>query len=188
MVGLVVKSTGSWYYVKDADGGLWSCKIKGTFRIKGIKTTNPLAVGDRVDFNPIEEGEREGLITRLHERKNYIIRKATKLSRESHIIASNIDQAIIMATLAYPETYTLFIDRFLVTAEAYRIPAKIIFNKIDLYDEQLTEKLNNLIQVYNDAGYECFKTSITKEENLESIKNLLKDKYSVITGNSGVGK
>ncbi|MGM0531669.1 MAG: ribosome small subunit-dependent GTPase A [Bacteroidota bacterium] len=188
MEGLVVKSTGSWYYVRDTHGRIWSCKIKGTFRIKGIRTTNPVAVGDRVDFKPMEEGEREGLITRLHERKNYIIRKATKLSRESHIIASNIDQAIVMATLAYPETYTLFIDRFLVTAEAYRIPAKIIFNKIDLYDEQLKEKLNKLIQIYNDVGYECFKVSVTKEENLESIKNLLKDKYSVISGNSGVGK
>ena len=188
MEGLVVKSTGSWYYVKDNDGGIWSCKIKGTFRIKGIKSTNPVAVGDRVDFKPIEEGENEGLITQLYDRKNYIIRKATKLSRESHIIASNIDQAIVMATLTYPETYTLFIDRFLVTAEAYRIPAKIIFNKTDLYDDQLMEKLNNLIEVYQDAGYECFKISVTNEENLDVIKNLLKDKFSVISGNSGVGK
>ena len=188
MEGLVVKSTGSWYYVKDNDGGIWSCKIKGTFRIKGIKSTNPVAVGDRVDFKPIEEGENEGLITQLYDRKNYIIRKATKLSRESHIIASNIDQAIVMATLTYPETYTLFIDRFLVTAEAYRIPAKIIFNKTDLYDDQLMEKLNNLIEVYQDAGYECFKISVTNEENLDAIKNLLKDKFSVISGNSGVGK
>lgn len=188
MEGLVVKSTGSWYYVKDNDGRIWSCKIKGTFRIKGIKSTNPVAVGDRVDFKPIEEGENEGLITQLYDRKNYIIRKATKLSRESHIIASNIDQAIVMATLTYPETYTLFIDRFLVTAEAYRIPAKIIFNKTDLYDDQLMEKLNNLIEVYQDAGYECFKISVTNEENLDAIKNLLKDKFSVISGNSGVGK
>ena len=188
MEGLVVKSTGSWYYVRDANKGIWACKIKGKFRIKGIKTTNPVAVGDRVEFSPIQEGEREGLITELHERKNYIIRKATKLSRESHIIASNIDQAIIMATLAYPETYTLFIDRFLVTAEAYRIPAKIIFNKIDLYDEPLMRKLNELIQIYHEAGYECFSISVTREENLESVKNLLKDKYSVISGNSGVGK
>ena len=188
MEGLVVKSTGSWYYVKDNDGRIWSCKIKGTFRIKGIKSTNPVAVGDRVDFKPIEEGENEGLITQLYDRKNYIIRKATKLSRESHIIASNIDQAIVMATLTYPETYTLFIDRFLVTAEAYRIPAKIIFNKTDLYDDQLMEKLNNLIEVYQDAGYECFKISVRNEENLDAIKNLLKDKFSVISGNSGVGK
>ncbi|MFW6099987.1 MAG: ribosome small subunit-dependent GTPase A [Bacteroidota bacterium] len=188
MEGLVVKSTGSWYYARDANGEIWACKIKGKFRIKGIKTTNPVAVGDRVEFRPIQEGEREGLITQLYERKNYIIRKATKLSRESHIIASNIDQAIVMATLAYPETYTLFIDRFLVTAEAYRIPAKIIFNKIDLYDEPLMEKLNNLMQLYNDAGYECFKISVAREENLESVKNLLKDKFSVISGNSGVGK
>ncbi len=186
--GLVVKSTGSWYYVRDNNSGIWSCKIKGKFRIKGIKTTNPVAVGDRVEFNPIEQGEREGLITQLHDRKNYIIRKATKLSRESHIIASNIDQAIVMATLAYPETYTLFIDRFLVTAEAYRIPAKIVFNKTDLYDEELTEKLNNLIEIYEDAGYECLKTSAIREEDLSAVQNLLKGKFSVISGNSGVGK
>jgi ribosome biogenesis GTPase len=186
--GLVIKSTGSWYYVKDSKGNIWSCKIKGTFRIKGIKTTNPVAVGDKVKFEPVQEGGREALITQLHERENYIIRKATKLSRESHIIASNIDQAIVMATLAYPETYTLFIDRFLVTAEAYRIPAKIIFNKIDLYNGELQNRLDKLVDIYTKVGYECFRMSVYTEENLDEVKNLLKDKYSVIAGNSGVGK
>ena len=188
MEGTVIKSTGSWYYVRDQKGSLWACKIKGTFRIKGIRTTNPVAVGDVVDFNEIPEGEREGLITRLHPRRNYIIRKATKLSRESHIIAANIDQAVIMATLAYPQTYTLFIDRFLVTAEAYRIPAKIIFNKTDLYDEKLQQQLEHLINIYEDAGYSCLKLSLTRGRNLEAVKELLKDQTSVIAGNSGVGK
>ncbi|MBS3805984.1 MAG: ribosome small subunit-dependent GTPase A [Bacteroidales bacterium] len=188
MEGTVIKSTGSWYYVRDEQGSIWACKIKGTFRIKGIRTTNPVAVGDVVDFNKVPEGEREGLITRLHPRRNYIIRRATNLSRESHIIASNIDQAVIMATLAYPQTYTLFIDRFLVTAEAYRIPAKILFNKIDLYDEKLNQQLDHLTDLYEHAGYTCLKLSLTREKNLEAVKDLLKDQTSVIAGNSGVGK
>ncbi len=186
--GTVIKSTGSWYYVRDGQGQHWACKIKGSFRIKGLRTTNPVAVGDGVVFSPIPEGEREGLITNLYPRKNYIIRKATKLSKESHIIAANIDQAIIMATIAYPQTYTLFIDRFLVTAEAYRIPAKIIFNKTDLYDQEQMEKMNELVGIYEDAGYECFKTSVTLRENLDQVTALLQDKTSVISGNSGVGK
>jgi len=186
--GTVIKSTGSWYYVRDEQGFVWPCKIKGTFRIKGIRTTNPVAVGDRVEFNAVSEGEREGVIIRLHPRRNYIIRKATKLSRESHILAANIDQAVIMATLAYPQTYTLFIDRFLVTAEAYRIPAKIIFNKTDLYDEKLNDHLEHLINIYEEAGYSCLKLSLTQGKNLEAVKDLLKDQTSVIAGNSGVGK
>lgn len=188
MEGTVIKSTGSWYYVRDGQGSIWACKIKGTFRIKGIRTTNPVAVGDVVDFNKVPEGEREGLITRLHPRRNYIIRKATNLSKESHIIASNIDQAVIMATLAYPQTYTLFIDRFLVTAEAYRIPAKILFNKIDLYDEKLNQQLDHLTDIYEHAGYTCLRLSLTREKNLGAVEDLLKDQISVIAGNSGVGK
>ncbi|MFO8234505.1 MAG: ribosome small subunit-dependent GTPase A [Bacteroidales bacterium] len=188
MEGTVYKSTGSWYYVKDKDGESWACKIKGSFRIQGVRTTNPVAVGDEVEFKTVQEGNKEGLIFKLHERENYIIRKATKLSKESHIIASNIDQAILMASLSYPKTYTLFIDRFLVTAEAYRIPAKIIFNKIDLYDEKTKERMEELINRYNDIGYECFKISASKGTNLEQMENLLKNKRSVIAGNSGVGK
>ena len=188
MEGIVTKSTGSWYYVRARDHSTWACKIKGSFRIKGIRTTNPVAVGDHVDFKEIAGGEREGLITRLHPRKNYIIRRATNLSKESHIIAANIDQAIIMATLAYPQTYSLFIDRFLVTAEAYRIPAKIIFNKVDLYGKELTRELDEWTRIYEDIGYECLKISVTGNKNLDQVRELLKDQTSVISGNSGVGK
>ena len=188
MEGIVYKSTGSWYYVRDINGKTWACKVKGKFRIKGIRTTNPVAVGDKVEFKSIPEGEREGLITELFDRENYIIRKATNLSRESHILAANIDQAIVMATLAYPVTYTLFIDRFLVTAEAYRIPPKIIFNKVDLYEEETLKKLDNLIKCYQDIGYECFKISASNETNIGQVKEALTGKRSLIAGNSGVGK
>jgi ribosome biogenesis GTPase len=186
--GTVIKSTGSWYYVEDLNGERWACKIKGKFRIKGIRTTNPVAVGDQVVFRIVQESPNEGLITELRERKNYIIRKATKLSKESHIIAANIDQAIVMGTLAYPETFTLFIDRFLVTAEAYSIPAIILFNKTDLYDEAQMQKLEHLREIYTSIGYGFYTMSIETGENLEQIKSVLQDKQSVISGNSGVGK
>jgi len=186
--GTVTKSTGSWYYVEDLNGERWACKIKGKFRIKDIRTTNPVAVGDQVVFRIVQESPKEGLITELRERKNYIIRKATKLSKESHIIAANIDQAIVMGTLAYPETFTLFIDRFLVTAEAYSIPAIILFNKTDLYDEAQMQKLAHLKDIYTSIGYGFYTMSIETGENLEQIKSVLKDKQSVISGNSGVGK
>lgn len=186
--GTVKKSTGSWYYVEDTNGEVWACKIKGKFRIKGIRTTNPVAVGDNVIFNVINENYKEGLITDLKERKNYIIRKATKLSKESHIIAANVDQAIVMATLIYPETFTLFIDRFLVTAEAYRIPGIVLFNKIDLYEKSLTEKLQRLTIVYETAGYRVLSISTKTGENLDQLKSILQDKQTVISGNSGVGK
>lgn len=188
MEGTVIKSTGSWYYVEDLNGERWACKIKGKFRIKGIRTTNPVAVGDQVVFRIVQESPNEGLITELRERKNYIIRKATKLSKESHIIAANIDQAIVMGTLAYPETFTLFIDRFLVTAEAYSIPAIILFNKTDLYDEAQMQKLEHLREIYTSIGYGFYTMSIETGENLEQIKSVLQDKQSVISGNSGVGK
>ncbi|MFP4041542.1 MAG: ribosome small subunit-dependent GTPase A [Bacteroidales bacterium] len=188
MEGTVYKSTGSWYYVKGKEGETWPCKIKGSFRTHGARTTNPVAVGDKVEFRIIPGGNKEGLIYKLHERNNYIIRKATKLSKESHIIASNIDQAIVMASLAYPETYTLFIDRFLVTTEAYSVPAKIIFNKIDLYDEKTHIRLNELMERYTEIGYECLNISATNGDNIEKVKQLLKDKRSVLAGNSGVGK
>jgi ribosome biogenesis GTPase len=186
--GTVIKSTGSWYYVEDSSGETWACKIKGKFRIKGIRTTNPVAVGDHVIFRVVQENPKEGLITELKDRKNYIIRKATKLSKESHIIAANIDQAIVMATLAYPETFTLFIDRFLVTAEAYSIPAIILFNKTDLYNEAQMQKLEQLRNIYTSIGYGFYTTSIETGENLEQIKSIFKDKQTVISGNSGVGK
>jgi len=186
--GIVKKSTGSWYYVEDINGEEWACKIKGKFRIKGIRTTNPVAVGDNVVFSVVQQNSKEGLITDLKERKNYIIRKATKLSKESHIIAANVDQAIVMASLIYPETFTLFIDRFLVTAEAYRIPGVVLFNKIDLYDESLMEKLERLTNIYTNIGYKFCNISTKTGENLDQLKSLLKNKQSVIAGNSGVGK
>ena len=186
--GTVTKSTGSWYYVEASNGENWGCKIKGKFRIKGIRTTNPVAVGDKVEFKAVHEHNKEGLITELEERRNYIIRKATKLSKESHIIAANVDQAIVMATLAYPETFSLFIDRFLVTTEAYSIPAVILFNKTDLYDATLEKKLKDLKNRYESIGYTVIAGSTKTGENLDHIKTILQDKQSVIAGNSGVGK
>ncbi len=188
MEGRVIKSTGSWYYVTGPEDQLWACKIKGKFRIQGIRTTNPVAVGDHVVFSPVDGNNREGLITELKPRRNYIIRRATKLSKESHIIAANIDQAVIMATIAHPKTYSLFIDRFLVTAEAYEIPAKIIINKTDLYNDKQQDELNELKNIYESIGYECLEISVKKKKNLDKVNNLFKDKISVITGNSGVGK
>ncbi len=185
--GIVVKSTGSWYTVKTGDDRYFDCKIKGKFRIKGIRTTNPVAIGDRVDFKILEE-ENTGLITNIEDRKNYIIRRATKLSKQSHIIAANLDQAVIIATLAQPRTSTGFIDRFLITAEAYHIPAKIIFNKIDLYDDKLKETHQSIKSIYEDAGYECFDISVKEQINLENIFTLFKNKVSLISGHSGVGK
>ena len=188
MEGTVYKSTGSWYYVRDHEKNSWACKIKGTFRIKGIRTTNPVAVGDKVEFKTISESDNEGLITKLHPRENYIIRKATNLSKESHILAANIDQAVVMASLAYPETFTLFIDRFLVTAEAYEIPAKIIFNKTDLLDDSLRNRLKELISRYEHIGYGCLEISAKNNVNLDKTEDLLKNKRSLMAGNSGVGK
>lgn len=188
MEGTVIKSTGSWYYVTGPEDQLWPCKIKGKFRIQGIRTTNPVAVGDHVVFSPADRNNREGLITELKPRRNYIIRRATKLSKESHIIAANIDQAVIMVTIAHPKTYSLFIDRFLVTAEAYEIPAKIIINKTDLYNDKQQDELKELKNIYESIGYECLEISVKKKMNLDKVNNLFKDKISVITGNSGVGK
>jgi ribosome biogenesis GTPase len=185
--GVVVRSTGSWYLVKTADGVLFRCKLKGRFKIKGIRTTNPLAVGDRVDFKLTDE-ESVGLIVNIRERKNYIIRKATRLSKASHIIATNIDQAVLIATLAHPRTSTGFIDRFLVTAEAYHIPAVLVFNKFDLYGEALKDRLEEYFCVYRQAGYHCLVTSAKTGFHLDEFKAVLKEKTSLLSGHSGVGK
>jgi len=166
---------------------VYSCNVRGKLRIQGIKSTNPVAVGDFVEYE-ISDNAKTGVIKDVLERKNYIIRKSTNLSKQTHILAANIDQAIIMATIAYPETYTVFIDRFLVTAEAYRIPAKLIFNKVDLYNEKQLDYLNELIKIYTHAGYECISTSVKNKTNTDKIKNLLQDKTTLIAGNSGVGK
>ena len=186
--GLVIKSTGKWYTVKDLETEKTvSCNIRGKLRIKGIKSTNPVAVGDLVEYYMPENSET-GVIKKIHNRKNYIIRKSTNLSKQTQVLAANIDQAILMATIAYPETYPVFIDRFLISAEAYSIPAKLIFNKTDLYNKEQNQYLNTLIEIYQNAGYECFPISVINKTNIDTIKNLLKDKISVISGNSGVGK
>jgi len=185
--GIVIKSTGSWYSVLSPDGTTTECKLKGKFKVQGIKTTNPLAVGDHVEFHLLQE-ESIGLITGISARKNHIIRKATKLSKQSHILAANLDQAIIIVTLAEPRTSTGFIDRFLITAEAYHIPAVIIFNKIDIYNERRMKDLSALTEVYETAGYPCLAVSALTGENTESVRDMIKGKVSLLAGHSGVGK
>jgi ribosome biogenesis GTPase len=185
--GLVIKSTGSHYRILYGAGKIIECTVKGKFRIKGIKTTNPFAVGDNVLFE-LNENDNTGIITELFERKNYIIRKASNLSKHSQIIAANIDQVFLMVTIVMPETPIEFIDRFLVTTEAYRIPAKIVFNKVDLYNDQEYDRMEYLILMYNTIGYECFRLSITKNINTDLVKAEMKNKISLLSGNSGVGK
>lgn len=187
MTGTVIKSTGSWYIVESPDGQVFECRIKGKFKIKGIKSTNPVAVGDRVDFE-LEEDQSKGVINHIHERKNYIIRKSVNLSKQSHILAANIDVAFLLVTLENPKTYTAFIDRFLVSAEAYRIPVIILFNKIDIYDQDLKEDLEELKYIYENIGYTCIAVSAETGENLDLVKAEMKDKTSLFVGNSGVGK
>jgi len=184
--GIVIKSTGSWYKV--LSGGLVTdCRIKGNFRVKGFVATNPLAVGDKVDFI-IQKEENTGLITHLHDRKNYIIRKSINLSHKAHIIASNVDLAILLVTISQPETHPVFIDRFLVSAEAYSIPVQIVFNKIDIYSHPDHDKMDELIEIYRQVGYPSLKVSAITSHNMEAFKEILKDKTTVISGNSGVGK
>lgn len=185
--GLVLRSTGSWYSVQDAEGNLFDCRLRGQFRLKGVRTTNPVAVGDRVGFKPDKEGKSH-VIEEVRDRTNFIIRKATRLSKASHIIAANLDYAILVATVDHPRTSTGFIDRFLVTAEAYHIPAAIVFNKIDLYDEVLMERLAYFIDVYSMAGYPCFKVSALHKQNLDTFAGHLRNKISLLSGHSGVGK
>jgi ribosome biogenesis GTPase / thiamine phosphate phosphatase len=185
--GLVIKSTGSRYRVMYGDGKIIECTIKGKFRVRGSRTTNPVAVGDRVTF-VIDPADRSGVISELHERKNYIIRKASNLSKESQIIAANIDQVFLMVTIKLPETPVEFIDRFLVTSEAYRIKTSLIFNKTDLYNDEENEKMRLLTTVYSDIGYRCFSISLTEKTNTGSLEEAMKDRISLLSGNSGVGK
>ncbi len=187
MEGTVIKSTGSWLTVRGESGKMFNCKLRGKFRMKGIKSTNPVAVGDRVEFD-IPDDEEVGVIHKILPRHNYIVRKATKLSKVSHIIAANIDQAVVVVTVAFPRTSTGFIDRFLVTAEAYHIPAVIVFNKIDIYDEKLTGQYENLVEIYTGAGYKCMAVSALRGDNVDMLKEMLKDKTNLFSGHSGVGK
>lgn len=185
--GLILKSTGSRYRVLTENGKTIDCVIKGKLRVNELQTTNPVAVGDKVLFENAE-GNDPGIITEILERKNYILRKASNLSRQVQIIATNIDQVFLMATIILPATPVEFIDRFLITAEAYRVPAKIIINKTDLYGDEENSKMKSLISVYSRAGYECIMLSLKNGDNLGYISELMKDKISLISGNSGVGK
>ena len=169
MKGLVIKNTGSWYQVKNDDGQLVECKIKGNFRLKGIRSTNPVAVGDRVQIILNQEGT--AFISEIEDRKNYIIRRSSNLSKQSHILAANLDQCMLVVTVNYPETSTTFIDRFLASAEAYRVPVKILFNKVDAYDEDELHYLDSLITLYTQIGYPCFKISaLTGEGDRKSTR------------------
>lgn len=186
MNGLVIKNTGSWYSVKTDDEQVFDCKVKGTFRLQGIRSTNPIAVGDRVKFDVSSDGY--GLISKVEERKNYIIRRASNLSKQSHIIAANLDQVFLLVTVNYPETSTMFIDRFLATAEAYRVPTKLIFTKTDLYSDEELEYLDALIHLYETIGYKCFKASSKAKTGIEALKTELRGKTTLLSGHSGVGK
>ena len=185
--GLVIKNTGSWYTVKTDDGGqLIDCKIKGNFRLKGIRSTNPVAVGDRVTIIPNAEGT--AFITAIEDRRNYIIRKSSNLSKQSHIIAANVDQAFLVVTVNYPQTSTTFIDRFLASAEAYRVPVTLIFNKTDLLSEEELRYQQMMIDLYDTVGYQCLAISAETGEGIDKVMDMLTGKVTVLSGNSGVGK
>jgi ribosome biogenesis GTPase len=187
--GVVYKSTGSWYTVKAANGTFYECRIKGKFRIKGIKSTSPVSVGDHVQFDVETKGDETiGIITRIEERENYIIRKSVNLSKQTHIIAANIDVAFLLITLNNPPTFTSFIDRFLVTAEAYEIKAVLLFNKIDTYNEDELLEVKLLAALYRSIGYECLGISASTGKNVDKVKEMMTDKVSMFSGHSGVGK
>lgn len=185
-VGMVIKNTGSWYTVLTDGGSTVDCKIKGNFRLKGIRSTNPVAVGDRVEIIRNQEGT--AFITSICDRKNYIIRKSSNLSKQSHIIAANVDQAFLIVTVDYPQTLTTFIDRFLASAEAYNVPVTIIFNKVDLFKGDEERYLDMMVNLYETVGYTCLKVSAETEEGLQQLLPLLEGKITLFSGNSGVGK
>lgn len=188
MEGIVVKSTGSWYEVMKPSGEIINCRLKGKFRLQGLKHTNPVTVGDKINYE-MEPNSENGVIFSIEPRKNYIIRKSSNLSKQTHIIASNIDQAILMVTIAFPNTSLGFIDRFLVTAEAYHIPTTIIFNKVDLCTNGLEDVLQETISLYHKkVGYDYLKTSVNDKIGLDEVKVLLQNKTTLVAGHSGVGK
>lgn len=189
MKGTVYKSTGSWYRVKGENGTFYDCRIRGRFRIGNIRTTNPVAVGDRVIFEIEKKGdETVGVITEIETRENYIIRRSVNLSRQSHIIAANVDIAFLLVTLNNPVTFTAFIDRFLVTAEAYHIKAVLLFNKIDSYNEEELLEIKYLAALYRKIGYECIGISAKTGKNVDKVKQLMQDRVSMFSGHSGTGK
>ena len=186
MKGFVIKNTGSWYSVKTDDGKVVECKIKGNFRLKGIRSTNPVAVGDQVEIALNQEGT--AFITHIDERRNYIIRKSQNLSKQSHIIAANVDQAFLIVTVNYPQTSTTFIDRFLASAEAYSVPVVLVFNKRDILSDDERHYQQSMVHLYETIGYECREISATTGEGIEELHKLLKGKITLLSGNSGVGK
>ena len=193
MHGLVIRNTGYSYTVKSDAGEVFDCKVKGNFRIRGIRTTNPVAIGDRVTFTPQEvdgdiEQAKQGLITELDDRKNYIIRKSTNLSKQSHIIAANVDMCFLIVTIQQPETPLQFIDRFLASAEAYSVPVTLVFNKIDLIDDEWKDYLDGVVNLYETVGYPCRCISAKTGEGIEALRSELKGKITLFSGNSGVGK
>lgn len=186
MHGIVIKNTGSWYTVKTDDGQVIESKIKGNFRLKGICSTNPVAVGDGVDI--VVNAEGTAFITAIDDRKNYIIRKSQNLSKQSHILAANLDQAFLIVTVAHPETSTTFIDRFLASAEAYSVPVVLVFNKTDLLDADARHYQEMMVNLYETVGYECRQVSAVTGEGVDDLSKLLHDKVTLLSGNSGVGK
>ena len=186
MRGLVVKNTGSWYTVKTEDGRLIDSKVKGNFRLRGIRSTNPVAVGDHVEITINSQGT--AFITEIEDRRNYIVRKSINLSKQSHVIAANLDQALLVCTVTHPETSTTFIDRFLASAEAYRVPVTLLFNKTDLLDADLLHYQDMMVTLYENIGYPCLQLSALSGTGIDALRPLLKDKVSLLSGNSGVGK
>lgn len=188
MTGKVYKSTGSWYVVKTAAGEIWNARLKGVFKLDGITSTNPIAVGDNVDWEPENEGERTGIITIIHDRKNYINRQSPSHRMQHHIVAANIDQSLLVVTLKEPRTSEGFIDRWLVTCEAYHVPAILLFNKCDLYRKKEEEKFGQWKSMYEAIGYPVIRMSVSTGEGIEDVKGLLKGRISLLSGHSGVGK
>jgi ribosome biogenesis GTPase len=183
--GLVIKNTGSWYTVRTDDGQLLDCKIKGNFRLKGIRSTNPVAVGDRVEVKVIGDG---CWIAAIEDRRNYIIRKSINLSKQCHILAANVDQALLVVTVSHPQTSTTFVDRFLASAEAYRVPVCIIFNKTDLLNDDERRYQEAMVSLYETVGYQCLQVSAATADGLDRLRPMLEGKISLLSGNSGVGK
>lgn len=188
MKGLVMRSTGSWYEVLDENKHTWKCRLRGKFKIKGLKTSNPIAVGDRVHFDIEDKVENTGIIHEITQRENYIIRKSVHKTAHGHILAANLDQAVIIMTLNYPRTSLGFLDRFLVSAESFRIPTIIVFNKVDLLSEEEKEYLVDLATMYDEIGYSSIFTSATGNIGIQEFEDILKNKISLISGHSGVGK
>jgi len=186
MNGTVIKTTGSFYWIRGEGEKIFKCRLRGNFRLREYKFTNPVVVGDNVEI--AKSGKDDWIIQEIEKRKNYIVRRSIKLSKQIHIIASNIDQAVLMATISRPKTYLEFIDRYLVTAEAYHIPSIIIFNKTDIYSDEELAELDSYIELYSDIGYDCIKLSALKDDSFEKVREMMRDKITLFSGYSGVGK